>query len=257
MAKNPRKSLNLAVEFAASWTRLWKANLESRLKGHDHGGRTYFLTATDLERDVRDELTARMRAERPDECGTLRISGLGGRPLLDHVRAEVRSEVRSGRADDRGRGHCSSMRFRPAGAPASQAEKKADAVPVVEKSRRRFVVHFHRETEEIPFGDGTRERLLGRLCETKPRKRSFYSHPRRSIYPTNDPARVSCKKCRKILEREFVRVVSFGTAADPVISRVLEREADGSARAAVDAAGNVYYAVGPGIEFLPAEVVGV
>lgn len=116
MAKNTRMTLNLPLEFAASWTRLWKANLESRLKGHDYGGRTYFLAASEIERELRDELGRRIRAERPDDyLGTLRISGLGGRPLLDHVRSWLRGEVLSGRleADDRGRGHCSSMRFRP------------------------------------------------------------------------------------------------------------------------------------------------
>lgn len=57
-------------------------------------------------------------------------------------------------------------------------------------------------------------------------------------YPTKDPERVSCKKCLKILERDFVRVVVFGE--NPVLARVLKRDAAGAACVAVDASGTVY-----------------
>jgi hypothetical protein len=167
--KTPTLRIDLRAEIAAAWDRAWKRNLESRLKGRDYGGDTYYLTATSVEREAREEFSNRLNSCR------YRILGLGGIRFLDHVRNWLSGEVRSGRleADSRGRGHCSGMRFRPAGAPASPAEKKADALPTAERSRRRFgIVHLAGETPEGASRPG-------RACEKKPRKKSGWSRSSR------------------------------------------------------------------------------
>lgn len=239
--KTPTLRIDLRAEIAAAWDRCWKRNLRSRLKGHDYGGRSYYLTATDLERDMREEFKKRLNSYR------FRIRGLNRRPLLDHVRSWLSGQVSVGvlEADSRGRGHCSGMRFRPAGAPASPAEKKVDALPEAERDRRRNVRHL--SVAPAPkYGDPPR------LCFVAPKKKkrvSFASRRRRS-YPTRDPGAVTCKKCLKLLARDFARVVVFGEPK-PVLARVLARDPAGAVRAAVDAAGTVHAG---DLEFLPAVV---
>lgn len=238
--RTPTLRIDLRAEIAAAWDRCWKRNLESRLKGRDYGGDTYYLTATSLEREMREEFSTRVNSYR------FRILGLNRRPLLSHVRDWLFARVRVGELeiDTRGRGHCSSARFRPAGAPASPAEKKVDELPKGERDRRRFVVHLTLE-ERKGYG------APPRACAGKPKKkkRPSFSRPRHRAYPTTDPERVTCKKCLKILERDFVRAVVFGEEK-PVLARVLARGELGEATVAVDAAGRVL----EGVEFLPALV---
>ena len=240
--KTPTLRIDLRAEIAAAWDRCWKRNLESRLKGYDYGGRSYYLSATDLERDMREEFSKRMNSCR------VRVLGLNRRPLLDHVRSWLSGRVGAGvlEADSRGRGHCSGMRFRPAGAPASPAEKKVDALPKAERDRRRHVRHLTVEPR-----DRTSYRDPRRACYVAPKKkkRMSFRPNRRTTYPTPDPANVTCKKCLKILERDFVRVVVFGEEK-PVLARVLARDPEGTPSVAVDATGELRLAAE--LEFLPA-----
>ena len=52
MMKNT-KAFSLSKALPAAFQRLWEQNLEDRAAGRDYRGHTYYVTATDLERQVR------------------------------------------------------------------------------------------------------------------------------------------------------------------------------------------------------------
>lgn len=180
-----KMKIDLNQEIRDAIDRVWADCLERR-KFWDRAD-TYHFSATEVARSVRD------RAR--DEMGTMnvRIVGLDGLPLLEHVRRVLFAEVAAGRLTQTvGKGcRITGARFRPAGEPLSPAEKRAAAVPASEKRRRGNIVHW-----TGPEGERG-ERACGKSKPKKP-----WARRRRRSYPTTDVSRVTCKKCLKLIAKE-------------------------------------------------------
>lgn len=174
--------IDLLREIEDAWSRLWAKNLKDRNAGQDYRGTTYYLTATDIEREVRKSVD-----ERLDTYGA-RIVGAGR--LLDRIRVWLRGQCVRGRLEchNFGRGHISGQRYRPAGQPIGPAEA---ATIARKKENRPRPIHLSRSTSWNPIP----------LC-TAGRSRSRFSRGRSKTWTTKDVGRVTCTRCQKILQSE-------------------------------------------------------
>ena len=211
-----RTPFNLTAEIARAWDYCWANRYEPE--------RTPYLSATDLERRVRAAADERAR-NAPEGTGdgwmsSVRITGLGGRSLLDHVRDWLCGEVRRGRltTDAAGRGHISGARYRPRGVGLSAAEEKAAAVPVEEKRRRRWITHLKSVWAGVPYLPPFSPAAC-RANHTRKGGWRYYAG-RDRVHTTEDPAKVTCKVCRKIAEKRAAAV--FAAAAEAGFSEVGE-----------------------------------
>lgn len=207
-----------------AWDWLWKDNLKRRRKGQDFDGNTYYLTASDLEAQVRTFVQEDLEGKKRGEYGrgvyyhpSVRITGLrrvGG--LLGAIRGWLRYN------DDLevhnfGKHHISGARYRPKGQPLSPQEQGTLTKKVKEKEKRekgQVLRHF-----EDPTADGKA------LCTHKQRateraKRRGYCGSRQSrkwIPMAGKPEEVTCPRCRKLLEGVDFTLVERAAQA---ISRV-------------------------------------
>jgi hypothetical protein len=194
MMKNT-KAFSLSKALPAAFQRLWEQNLEDRAAGRDYRGHTYYVTATDLERQVRafacDSKAGRAWSTHwRDSYGTSRISlNRGPRyTLLDAVREWLFTQVRAGRLErnhNNGRGHISGEKFRPAGEPLSPAERRGD---VARAKRAEAPVHVYGQNFQL-------------ICRKPTKARSVYSRRggRSKTRKTSDASRVTCSKCLKLM----------------------------------------------------------
>lgn len=182
------RPFDVRAALPAAWDLLWKDRLARRLAGNDFRGDTYYLTASDLEAQVR-------RFAREDLDGVPRGSTgpAWGREAGVRISGDVSAIVRSWLLSNPRivghnflRGHISGMRFRPYGEPIGPAEK------TIEAKERRLAdpkpppLHFAR-------GDGP-------LC-TFDRCRSRFRRSR--TWRTGDASRVTCPACLKKLAAPF------------------------------------------------------
>jgi hypothetical protein len=155
-----RKSqpFDLAKAIPQAWAFLWADNLRQRAedekKSHVYRpGNTYFLTASDVENQVRQFAQDQHNGKKWGDGGRaygraytfVRITGAGNLQAL--VRSWLLREVRMGRLSSHnfGRGHISGMRFRPYGEPLAESEVKTIKVkearadkPRIQHSTRRY-----------------------------------------------------------------------------------------------------------------------
>lgn len=189
------RPFDLSLAISCAWELLWKANLKDRQEmvagGHRYGlARTYFLTATDVERQVR-QFAQEQQDGQPwgtsgrsyGHCTSVRIKTGTSMPLLDIVRRWLHSQYVAGKLDrhNSGKGHISGMRYRPHGEPISEAEKRT----AVEKSKpRKYLVHYAAHS--------------GAPMACRPnQKLSLFSRGRRPV--TKYAENVTCPRCQAIM----------------------------------------------------------
>lgn len=198
-----RFTFDVKKAIPAAWDLIWKSHRIERKKDEafekKHGKkpygweRTYYTTASDVERMVRDFAldTSEGKPWRTEHTGYGYPNGIriGG-----DLKAAVRSWLLRGNGGkivghNFGRGHISGMRFRPVGEPLAEAEKKT-----IEKHQKRRAglappkpIHFHDK---------------GLLCQ-KARKagRFFFSRGRTTSRTTTDRSKVTCKQCLNLLAK--------------------------------------------------------
>jgi hypothetical protein len=196
-----RMPINMYQEIQDAIQRLWAGRIKER-EERDAAGRTDFrgeggyITATDVEREVREHLQNMLDQPMSHSLlvpsrsrGRLRITGLNGHTLLGLCRDGLFALTRSGKwtCHNHGRGHISGMRFRPADEPLSTAEETSLSLTREEKIRRKFLHHFAR-----PDGKA--------VCGAGDRKRSPYADRRGwKPKPETDASKVTCKVCLKLL----------------------------------------------------------
>lgn len=182
-----------------AWDLLWRSNLEQRKEDEksEHvyrKGSTYYLTASDVENQVRQFAQDQANGKPWGTSGrawgrgyglSVRLSG--GQRLQSKVRDWLLNEVRLGRlaSHNFGRGHISGMRFRPKGEPLAPAEQRTIEVKEKRKDKPKRL-HL--------YSDGYCSRAL---C-LKNRKRSPWGRGRSSAWCTNDKAKVTCPSCIKL-----------------------------------------------------------
>lgn len=178
------------LAIATAWDLLWARNIKMRAEGQDYDGQTYYLTASDVERQVRAFAEEQMEGKPWGSSGNhdayysrIRISGDLNNAVRDWLLWNHNLQQFNFK-----RGHISGMRFRPVGEPFSPQELRTQAAQKKEADARaagkKKPVHYSGRT----FGNA--------ICV----KRSPYSSGiRSSAYTTRDPAKVTCPRCLKML----------------------------------------------------------
>jgi hypothetical protein len=180
------KPFNVDATCQEAWNYLWAYNLKKRKEGHDWKGDSYYLTATDIERQVRafayDDFTGQPRGTHP-YGGPIRIYHGGRGSLLQVVRDWLHSQYCSGKLERHnfGRGHISGMRYRPKGAPIGEREK----VTIKRNSEPR---------KPRPHHYGERGALL---CRQGMKKRMSWGFNRHPAWTTKNWKEVTCQRCLK------------------------------------------------------------
>ena len=180
----PNKLFDMQAAIAFAWALCWADNLAKRAAGDDYRGNTYYLTASDIENQVRRLANETMQGKSWGSTG--RAWGRGwerGVRLPGDVQARVRDWLLHNpdiEGFNFGRGHVSGMRFRPRGEGLTAAEQHTL------KSRKTWaekLVHYART-----YGPP--------LC-TANRVHSPYNSFKaaRRVRTESDWAHVTCKRC--------------------------------------------------------------
>ena len=183
---------NYALAVPTAWELCWRDNVQRRANGGDFRGNTYYLTASDIEMQVRrfakEQLAGKPWGSTGRAWGRDTYSGVW---LEGDVQVVVRDWLlRNPRLQRHnfGRGHVSGMRFRPVGEPLAPAEERT-----LNKQAQPKPVHL-RAKDDKP------------VCQwgKPPRKRSMFSSHRRRTWPrmTENTEEVTCTHCLAWLRRD-------------------------------------------------------
>ncbi len=187
-----KQAFHLQQAIAFAWNFLWQDNLAMRAKNNDFRGNTYYLTASDVEDQVR-QLAYESHQGKPwgstgrawgGAAGKLRISVPGS--TLQH---EVRDYLLSNRnitGHNFGRGHISGMRFRPVGEPIGPAEKT-----LAKKAEQRA----NPKPRPIHYAPGSSTKPL---CS---KRSAFARWNPRGPRVRSDWEQVTCKRCQNLKEQ--------------------------------------------------------
>ena len=120
-----RIEFNVGQAIQAAWDHIWSYNLKIRGTREDWRNRSYYTTATDIERKVRNfafDTQQGVPWGTNAYGGSIRFTG----NLFEAVRDWVSQEMRRGRikAHNFGRGHISGQHLRPADQPIGPTEAK-------------------------------------------------------------------------------------------------------------------------------------
>lgn len=196
-----------AIQYA--WDLLWQGNLKQRAedaklakrlgKPTVYGmARTYYLTATDLVRAVRElaHCTAKGDPWPTDPSSLVHYYGSQVRmsgDLLGTVRRWLRSNPKL-TSHNFGKGHISGERYRPIGEPISEAEKTT-----AEKKERK------RAPDYKPPVHYKVEGRWRALCTHKRMAGKGYGFSRQRSWPrtTDKAADVTCKQCLNLLAAKY------------------------------------------------------
>lgn len=201
--------MNKALQYA--WDVRWTGNIARRQRDLEYEKKTgkksygwaqsYYLTASDIERTVRDLAEFTQRGEPwptdPEKLGYGYGNGIRFPSNLQNV---VRNWLFSNRKlthHNFGRGHISGARFRPVGEPLAEAE----LATMVNKQRKRdpnykAPVHFRCDSPWRSLC--THKRMEGK-------RRSFFGGRGRSqAWCNEDKEKVTCKQCLNILASNYV-----------------------------------------------------
>jgi hypothetical protein len=182
----------------AAWDFLWADNINRRAKTDglrgDYRGETFYLTASDVEAQVRQFTSETRDGEKWGSGGRTY-----GKPmiwpvikfpgnLLGDVRDWLRSEARAGRleAHNFGKGHISGARYRPTGEPLSEAEQ---GTMKNKEARKGKPPRMHKTRRG--YGSGP-------LC-TAPKPGAYRSFRQSKAWATTDDATVTCPRCLKLM----------------------------------------------------------
>lgn len=184
MKRPQRVEFDRGAAIRVAWDFLWADNLKDR-DGRDYRGRSYYLTASDVEDQVRmfaaETLAGEKWGTRGRACGKPWDSPRFSGDLLQQVRRWLQEEQYRGRllSHNFGRGHISGQRYRPAGQPVGPAEAKT----IVEKKARAG------RTPPVHLSKG--QRFYCSPAKLSPWGRS---QARRTI----DRSLVTCTRCLKL-----------------------------------------------------------
>lgn len=180
----PSKSFDMRAAIAFAWAQCWADNLVRRAAGGDYRGNTYYLTASDVECQVRRLANETMQGKSWGSTGRAWGRGWeGGVRLPGDVQAQVRDWLLHNpdvEGHNFGRSHISRMRFRPRGEPLAPGEQHTLNTP--RKTWAEKPVHYSRT-----YGPPKCvEARVGRFYDT---------WRRRSTRTDSDWANVTCKRC--------------------------------------------------------------
>lgn len=211
-----RKSFHLQEAIREAWKLCWENNIKRRAEHGDFRGQTYYLTATDIELQVRQfayesatgvEWGSTGRAYYPHLGNAVRIS-VPGNTLQGAVRDWLLHNPKIAYHNFK-RGHISGARFRPVGESLSDhekrtLEKKAKDDKTRQEKRAKgeplYRVHFCEEGAHEPMCVLEQRRKKREAAKAKgltyhgPMSRSH----RRTSY-TRTPENVTCPVCRNLL----------------------------------------------------------
>lgn len=182
-----RIEFDRAAAIKAAWDFCWEDNLKQRKQGGYRPSTTYYLTASDIEHQVRQFANETAAGEkwgtRGRTCGrpwvTLRFSG----DLLGDCRRWLRNNPKL-TSHNFGKGHISGERYRPRGEAVSEAE----TATLAEKAKRAVTSRLiHARAQDKAF-----------LCAPV-KKRATWSRHRSQAHVTLDNAQVTCPRCLKLL----------------------------------------------------------
>lgn len=179
----PSKPFDMQGAIAFAWAVCWADNLARRAAGNDHRGNTYYLTATDVETQVRRLAHETMQGKSWGSTGRAWGRGWeGGVRLPGDVQAQVRDWLLSNpdvEGHNFGRGHISGMRFRPRGEPLAPGEQHTLNTP--RKPWAEKPVHYSSNH--------------GRALCVKARVSIYIRWRRPTTRTASDWAQVTCKRC--------------------------------------------------------------
>jgi hypothetical protein len=209
MAKRIPFDLNRALQLA--WDLRWEGNMERRKEDAAYEkkvgkkpfdwAKTYYLTASDIERAVRD-IAEMLLAGKPwpkkhseleyGYGGSMAVRVQGGlhnaarRWLLRHPKLT---------SHNFGRGHISGQRFRPVGEPLAEAEKETMAAHAKRRDPN-YVKPRHLRIES-----GWRTLCLYARNEGKPRR--YWGNGRSQARTVTKREEVTCKQCLNLLASKY------------------------------------------------------
>lgn len=172
----------------AAFAHLWNLNLQKRAAGDDYRGNTYYLTASDVEEQVRcfaeDQLAGK-------PWGTTVSYGRGwhnGLRISGDLNAAVRQWLlRNCDGHNFGRGHISGMRFRPRGEPVGPIEQATLQKKAEERANPKVKPVHYSYTYGHPHCV---------LAAAKKRGRRIWGSMHRSrAHTVSDWEHVTCKRC--------------------------------------------------------------
>ena len=183
----PSKPFDMQAAIAFAWAVCWADNLAKRAAGDDFRGNTYYLTASDIEVQVRRLAHETVQGKPWGSTGRAWGRGWeGGLRLPGNVQAQVRDWLLSNpelEGHNFGRGHISGMRFRPRGEPMAPGEQRTVSKP--KKTWWEKPVHY--------------ARTYGPPKCVENRVSKFYnSMRRRSVRTESDWEHVTCPRCLKL-----------------------------------------------------------
>lgn len=186
-----RQAFDLQKAISEAWTFIWA----ERAKTKDHRSDVSYITASDIEAQVRtfaiEQRDGKSRGSmglafgKPMCWPPMRISTGSGRDLLGICRDWLLSEVHCGRIESHnfGRGHISGMRFRPKGTAITETEKKTMAAKAASQGKPR-PMHYREPGKATLFCQAGRKRFGWRPSKA---------------WDTRDKSRVTCARCLKLL----------------------------------------------------------
>lgn len=205
MRRAKTQAFDLPKALRDAWEMIWKEKLVQRAKDEEEAkergragyrdDRTYYTTASDLENQVRQFAHEEARGEKrgsrgiawgkPSEWPPVKVYTRSG-SLFNSCRDWLLDEVRARRIDSHnfGRHHISGMRFRPHGAPLSEAEKGTMAK------------HEDRRKNPRPKPKHFAKNYGNALCVKKPSWRGS------RVWTTKEEAEVTCARCKNLLAAE-------------------------------------------------------
>lgn len=177
-----------------AWDALWANNLKLRKKDKNTrwANRTYYLTAADIENQVRsyaqNQFDGRPWDTKYIACGR---PGQYGWRIRGNLQAMVRAWLFGNSqltSHNFGRGHISGARFRPVGDPIAPSEQETNA-----RHTKQRAEGYQRTLHYAAHMGGTI------LCQQARRAKRSYSSGRSRAWDTRDKAKVTCKQCLNLL----------------------------------------------------------
>lgn len=183
----PSKSFDMQAAIAFAWAVCWADNIAKRAAGNDYRGNTYYLTASDVENQVRRLAYETTQGKSWGSTGRAWGRGReGGVRLPGDVQAQVRDWLLHNpdiEGHNFGRGHISGMRFRPRGEPLAPGEQHTLNTP--RKPWAEKPVHYSRT-----YGPPK--------CVEARVSRFYNSMRRRNTRTDSDWENVTCPRCLKM-----------------------------------------------------------
>lgn len=211
-----RIGFNVQEAIVFAWQHLWALNLKRRADGNDFRGNTYYLTAADVEAQVRTLAYESMNGEKwgssgdgryATYTGDIRIS-VGGGGLNNVVRHWLLTN-RNITHHNFARGHISGARFRPVGEPLAPKEQATLEKQAKERKRREekraageplYITHYREEGKyEAMCVLVQRENKKAKLAAKGIRWYGPMRQPRHRAFATSDAAAVTCPRCKKLM----------------------------------------------------------